>query len=232
VIFFILLKVFKQRESRGGGTILKKKSFVFLIIAGLIALYTSIKVAIHSNFWMDDYVAGLFAHVPHTAIPFFNQVSELGDKMAIGIVALLMLSWLLLKKRNFAGSAMLALSIALANEIYKMLKDWFVRPRPDIEHLVQVEGYSYPSGHALVGMALYFTAAYLLIEGMKSNIAKWLIALLAVVILLLIGASRIILQVHYFSDVLGGFALGFLWAAIWIFFYHSFKQRYTKKRPS
>ncbi|MEH7097521.1 phosphatase PAP2 family protein [Neobacillus vireti] len=210
---------------------MRNKSFVFLIIAVLIALYISIKVAIHSTFWMDDYATGLFAHVPHTAIPFFIQVSELGDKLGIGIVALLMLAWLLLKKRDFAGGAMLALSIALANEVYKILKDWFVRPRPDLEHLVQVESYSYPSGHALVGMVLYFTAAYLLIKGMKSKIAKWFIASLAVVILLLIGASRIFLQVHYLSDVLGGYALGFIWAVIWIFFYHSFKQRY-KKRPS
>jgi len=211
---------------------LKNRSFVFLIIAVLIAVYTSIKVAIHSTFGMDDYAAGLFAHVTHTAIPFFIQVSELGDKIGIGIVALLMLVWLLLKNRDFAGGAMLALSIALANELYKILKDWFVRPRPDLEHLVQVESYSYPSGHALVGMVLYFTAAYLLIEGIKSKLAKWLIALLAVVILLLIGASRIFLQVHYLSDVLGGYALGFIWAVIWIFFYHSFKQRYTKMRPS
>jgi len=232
MIFFILLKVCKQRESRGWGRILKNRSFVFLIIAVLIAVYTSIKVAIHSTFGMDDYAAGLFAHVPHTAIPFFIQVSAGGDKIGIGIVALFMLAWLLLKKRNFAGGAMLALSIALANELYKILKDWFVRPRPDLEHLVQVESYSYPSGHALVGMVLYFTAAYLLIEGIKSKLAKWLIALLAVVILLLIGASRIFLLVHYLSDVLGGYALGFIWAVIWIFFYHSFKQRYTKMRPS
>ncbi|ULT58082.1 phosphatase PAP2 family protein [Neobacillus drentensis] len=211
---------------------MKSKSFVFLIIAVLIALYTSVKVAIHSTFWMDDYAAGLFAHVPRTAIPFFTQVSELGDKLGIGIVALFMLAWLLLKRRDFAGGAMLALSIALANELYKILKNWFVRPRPDLEHLVQVESYSYPSGHALVGMVLYFTAAYLLIEGIKSKAAKWLVALLAVVILLFIGASRIFLQVHYLSDVLGGYALGFIWAVIWIFFYHSFKQRYTKKRPS
>ena len=211
---------------------MKNKSFVFLIFAILIALYTSIKVAIHSTFGMDDYAAGLFAHVPRTAAPFFIQVSELGDKIGIGIVALFMLAWLLLKRRDFAGGAMLALSIALANELYKILKDWFVRPRPDLEHLVQVESYSYPSGHALVGMVLYFTAAYLLIEGIQSKVAKWFVALLAVVILLLIGASRIFLQVHYLSDVLGGFALGFIWAVIWIFFYHSFKQRYTKKRPS
>ncbi|MEH7417772.1 phosphatase PAP2 family protein [Neobacillus drentensis] len=211
---------------------MKKKSVVFLIIAFLMALFTSIKVALHSTFWMDAYVADLFKHVPDKAIPFFIHVTELGDKKGIGILALVILVWLLLIKRNYAGAAMLALSLALANEVYKVLKDMFVRPRPDLEHLVDVKSYSFPSGHALVGMVLYFTVAYLLIEEIQSRSAKWLIAIIASVVLLLIGASRIILQVHYPSDVFGGYALGFIWATIWIFLYQYFNKRYTKKRPS
>ena len=214
------------------GEVLKKKSMVFLLIAVFLTIFISIKVAIHSTFWMDAFIAGVFSHVPAAAIPFFIEVTELGDKKGIGIVALIMLVWLLLKKRNYPGAAMLALSIAFANETYKLLKDVFERPRPDLEHLIKVESYSYPSGHAMVGMVVYFTLAYLLIEASQSKLAKWIIALLAAIILLLIGASRIILQVHYPSDVIGGYALGFIWAAIWIFFYHSFKQRYTKKRPN
>ncbi|WP_160724629.1 phosphatase PAP2 family protein [Bacillus sp. USDA818B3_A] len=211
---------------------MRKKSFIFLILAVFIALFTSIKVALHGSFWIDSYVAGLFSHVPDALIPFFIQVTELGDKLGIGIVALIMLVWLLLLKRNYPGAAMLALSVALGNEASKLIKDWLVRPRPDLEHLVHVKSYSYPSGHAMVGMILYFTCAYLLIEAIQSKSAKWLIALLAAVLLLLIGASRIILQVHYPSDVFGGYALGFIWTSIWIFFYKYFKNRYEKKRPS
>ena len=211
---------------------MKKKSFVFLIIAVLITLFTAIKVSLHSAFWMDTYVGDLLSHVPNSADPFFIQVTEMGDKKGIGLIALIMLVWLLLKKRNYPGAAMLALSLALANEAYKVLKDWFVRPRPNLEHLVEVKSYSFPSGHAMVSMVLYFTVAYLLIEEIRSKTAKWLVAILASLLVLLIGASRIILQVHYPSDVLGGYAFGFIWAAIWIFLYKYFKHQYTKKRPS
>ncbi len=181
---------------------------------------------------MDTYVGDLFSHVPNSADPFFIQVTEMGDKKGIGLIALIMLVWLLLKKRNYPGAAMLALSLALANEAYKVLKDWFVRPRPDLEHLVEVKSYSFPSGHAMVSMVLYFTVAYLLIEEIQSKTVKWLVAILASLLVLLIGASRIILQVHYPSDVLGGYAFGFIWAAIWIFLYKYFKHQYRKKRPS
>ncbi|WP_180960335.1 phosphatase PAP2 family protein [Neobacillus cucumis] len=211
---------------------MKNKSIIFLIIAVLIVLYISIKVALHSTFWMDAFIAGLFSHVPPKFIPFFSAVTEMGDKIGIGIVALVMLVWLLLKKRNYPGAAMLALSLALGNEAYKLLKDLFVRPRPELEYLAPAEGYSFPSGHAMVGMVLYFTSVYLLSEAIQMKKAKWLFSILASVILLLIGASRIILHVHYPSDVIGGYAFGFIWASIWIILYKNFKQRYTKKRPS
>ncbi len=200
-------------------------SFIFLVIAVILALFTSIKVALHSIFGVDDLIAGLFSHVPDSIIPFFIQVTQLGDKKGIGVVALLMLVWLLLMKRNYLGSSVLALSIALGNEVSKLLKNLFVRPRPDLEYLVHVKSYSYPSGHAMVGMVVYFMIAYLLMEGRYSKTAKILIGGFAAFLILLIGASRIFLHVHYPSDVLGGYALGFIWVSIWIFLYKYFKQR-------
>ncbi|WP_052353805.1 phosphatase PAP2 family protein [Neobacillus jeddahensis] len=199
--------------------------FVFLILAVVIAGFTSIKVAAHSIFWMDDQVAGLLAHTPNVFVPFFILITEMGDKIGIGIVALLMLAWLLIRRRNYLGAAVLALSIALGNEVSNLLKDLFVRPRPELEHLVKVESYSYPSGHAMVGMVVYFMIAYLLMEGNRSKTTKIIIGSFATILLLLIGASRIILHVHYPSDVLGGYALGFIWVTIWLFIYKYLKKR-------
>lgn len=200
-------------------------SYVFIIFAILCAIFTSIKVASSSNFWIDDKISGLFSHVPDSVIPYFIQLTEMGDKKGIGIVALLALAWLLLKQRNYVGAGALALSIALGNEVSKLLKDLFQRPRPDLEHLVDVKSYSFPSGHAMVGMIVYFMIAYFLIEGVKSKTGKIIIAIITAILLLLIGASRIILHVHYPSDVLGGYALGYLWVVIWLVVYNYFKKR-------
>ncbi len=215
-------------QERVWGMELKEKrnfSYLFIIFAVVCAVYTSIKVAMSSHFWIDDKVAALFSHVPDSVIPFFIQLTEMGDKTGIGVVALIALAWLLLKKRNYVGAAVLALSTALGNEVSKLLKDLFERPRPDLEHLVNVKSYSFPSGHAMVGMIVYFMIAYLLIEGAKSKAGKITIAAITAILLLFIGASRIILHVHYPSDVLGGYALGYLWVVIWILLYNYFKKR-------
>jgi membrane-associated phospholipid phosphatase len=200
-------------------------SYLFITFAVLCVAFTSIKVAMISDFWIDNQAANLFSHVPESVIPFFIVITEMGDKIGIGIVALLMLVWLLLIKRNYVGSAALALSIALGNEVSKLLKGMFERPRPDLEHLVVVKSYSFPSGHAMVGMIVYFMIAYFLIEEAKSKAGKITIAVITAILLLLIGASRVILHVHYPSDVLGGYALGYLWVVVWILLYNYFKKR-------
>ncbi|MFP5110858.1 phosphatase PAP2 family protein [Bacillaceae bacterium C204] len=200
-------------------------SYLFIIIAVLWSVFTCIKVTMNSHFWIDEKVVGLFSHVPKSVIPFFIQVTEMGDKKGIGVAAILALAWLLLKKRNYLGAAALALSVAIGNEVSKLLKDFFERPRPDLEHLVLVKSYSFPSGHAMVGMIVYFMIAYLLLEEAKTKAGKITIAVITAILLLLIGASRIILQVHYPSDVLGGYAIGYLWVVIWILLYNYFKKR-------
>lgn len=200
-------------------------AIIFLIIAAIVGIYTSIKVGGQSLFWIDAKVAGFLGNISDSAIPFFIHVTEMGGKKGIGVVALLMLAWLLLKRKNYLGAAVLALSIAIGNEVNKLLKNLFERPRPDLEHHVIEKSYSFPSGHAMVGMITYFIIAYLLIEAVKSKSIKILIGALAAILLLLIGASRIILHVHYPSDILAGYAFGYIWLIIWILIYNFFKKR-------
>ncbi|WP_251554866.1 phosphatase PAP2 family protein [Neobacillus muris] len=205
-------------------------SSIMLVAAGIVSVIISIKVGANSPFWLDSKVADWFSGVPDSVIPFFVQITEMGDKKGIGAVGVLVLLWLLFKKKNYLGAGVFALAVALGNEVSNLLKDAFARPRPEIEHLIHVTSYSYPSGHAMVGMIVYFLIAYLVMESVQSKIGKSITIVIIASLLLLIGASRIILQVHYPSDVLGGYALGFLWVSIWIGIYRSVRQRQTRKK--
>ena len=90
--------------------------------------------------------------------------------------------------------------IDILNFFFKML---FSRERPDILRLIEIDGYSFPSGHAMVSFCFYGLCLYFL---MKSNFPyKKIGCFIIVVLILLIGISRIYLGVHYFSDVLAGF---------------------------
>jgi undecaprenyl-diphosphatase len=76
---------------------------------------------------------------------------------------------------------------------------------------------------------LYMLAAHFIAENVKSNRAKLAIGLLAIVIVLFIGLSRIVLQVHFPTDVLGGFTIGAAWTILWILFYDRLYEWFPKK---
>jgi len=96
-----------------------------------------------------------------------------------------------------------------------MLKFFFDRPRP-IMPLVEASGLSFPSGHSMVAASFYGLIVYLVWHHVRNVRLRNILVALLVVFVLLIGFSRIYLRVHYASDVVAGFAAGFLWVVVGI----------------
>jgi len=95
-----------------------------------------------------------------------------------------------------------------------VLKLQFNRPRPHIFIWgTQAFGSSFPSGHAMGSTITYSTVAYLAARLHRRAWARWLTMSVALLVILLIGVSRIYLGVHYPSDVLAGIIMGLAWAA-------------------
>lgn len=87
----------------------------------------------------------------------------------------------------------------------------FHRVRPLDVAYYQEENFSFPSGHSTTAMALYGLLTYFLMRNSKSARQRITVFLMGVIIVLLVGFSRIYLGVHFLSDVLGGFILGATW---------------------
>jgi undecaprenyl-diphosphatase len=122
---------------------------------------------------------------------------------------------LLLYVRRRTEAACLAASLIGAFLLNSALKVYFDRPRPNIvPHLADVTNASFPSGHAMISAAIYLTIGITLAESLKRRAARAYVMSLAVLLVLLIGASRVYLGVHWPSDVLAGWALGAAWAMV------------------
>jgi undecaprenyl-diphosphatase len=92
------------------------------------------------------------------------------------------------------------------------LKSAIHRPRPAHSMILSSQSWSFPSGHAMESLIGYGMLAYLLIVMVPGTPLRRLGIVVATVLLVLaIGWSRLYLGVHYFSDVVGGFAAGVLW---------------------
>ena len=143
-----------------------KITYLFLLIAAGLSIYFWIAVKGGSPLSFDQYVTnfvtGIFSEFSY---PFFTLMDRIGSKLGIGIISLLFILWLWIKKRDYLAMAILVFAVALGNEINKWLKITAGRPRPDVEHLVTVKSLSFPSGHAMMGMILYMMIAYYIISG-------------------------------------------------------------------
>ena len=107
------------------------------------------------------------------------------------------------------------LTIALSSLVLMfLLKYLFQRKRPLSPLLKAAKGLSFPSGHAIMAVTFYGLLLYILFHSININWLKWLATGLLVLVILLIGFSRVYLRVHYASDVLAGFIIGLLW--LWI----------------
>ena len=94
------------------------------------------------------------------------------------------------------------------------LKRLFARTRPSDQLLQAAENFSFPSGHALMAVTFYGLIAYIVWHSVKNPKLKWTLIVLLILWIILVGVSRIYLRRHYYSDVMAGFAMGFLWLVI------------------
>lgn len=111
------------------------------------------------------------------------------------------------------GALLVIVTLAGAWVLDTGLKMLFARARPSAfyEYYPAPESYSFPSGHALFAVCFFGGLAVLLTHRMQSRAMQALVWVVALAVILLIGASRVYLGVHYPTDVLGGFAVGVVW---------------------
>ena len=114
------------------------------------------------------------------------------------------------KRRQDAGFVVLA--VVGITVLVAILKATYERARPELGSAIRLpHSYSFPSGHAATAVVLYGALGLLLAERARSRVraAWWLVA--AGTLALAIGASRVLLNVHFVSDVAAGFAIGLAW---------------------
>jgi membrane-associated phospholipid phosphatase len=111
------------------------------------------------------------------------------------------------------GALLVVLTLAGAWVLDTGLKLFFARARPVpfYDYYPAPSSYSFPSGHALFSVCFFGGLAVLLTHRIRSRVAQVAVWLVAVVVILLIGASRVYLGVHYPTDVVGGYAVGVTW---------------------
>ena len=142
------------------------------------------------------------------------------DVTALGSITLVVLFsaftlMVLLVLRDRLGALQLLAASTGAGILTLLTKNIIERIRPEeVQRLITVSGFSYPSGHSVSTSALYLTIAIIAGRYVQHSGARAAIFLAVSAVLIMVGASRVYLGVHYATDVVSGISLGAGWALV------------------
>ena len=194
--------------------------------AGLLLLFALLAAAVSYGRTMDFDQAVLLAlrESSNAADPIgppwveemARDITALGSNAVVGLMTLASVLYLVLAGKRRTALLLVAAIIG-AIVLGNALKFGFARPRPDIvPPLARVFTASFPSGHATLSAAVYLTLGALQARMTQDRRTKLFVLLFAVLLVLLIGLTRVYLGLHYPTDVLAGWFVGTAWAiACW-----------------
>lgn len=147
----------------------------------------------------------------------FRDLTALGGYTVITTIAIFAVGFLALLRR-WRTIALFVLALVGGTILNNVLKYTIERPRPDlVNHLVEVQTLSLPSGHAMLSAVAYLTLGALVAQFQTSWSLKFYVVAAGVVLTILVGVSRVYLGVHWPTDVLAGWCIGAAWAmAFWL----------------
>jgi undecaprenyl-diphosphatase len=142
------------------------------------------------------------------------DLTAIGGPTVLGLTVVIVAGFLVLQTR-YRTAIVVAITSFSAELLSTVMKQAFNRPRPSVvPHLREVFSSSFPSGHAMESAIVYLTLGAILMRAADSRSTKIYILATAVLLTTLVGISRVYLGVHYPTDVIGGWIIGFMWASI------------------
>lgn len=198
-------------------------SFVSIICFGMLAVQISKHQILVFDSMVISSIQGMESSKLTAILKFFTFI---GTTQVILVISFFVLIFLYTVLRHRSELILFSIVMVGTPIINLLLKKFFHRARPELHRLIEIGGYSFPSGHAMNAFSFYAIIAFLLWRHIPNRLGRTALIIFSCLFILLIGISRIYLGVHYPSDILAGYFASCLWLtiAVWIF------QRYKDKQ--
>lgn len=185
-----------------------QKRNLWLIVIPVILfamLAVSLEAGIHEGFesWVYDITIKPMSPL---LTKILIVITNIGGSIAITLICLLLIA-IPATRRTIALPV--SAGVIISTMLNYILKNIFARQRPDILRLIVMDGYSFPSGHAMVNTTLYCMLIFMTYRLTRNKRILIPVSTICVLLILVIGFTRIYLGVHYAMDVIAGWIMGF-----------------------
>ena len=195
---------------------MKKVNKIVMIILFLIFCVMAVLVHFGLTGSFDaavyKFVIGFRSDSLTKVLLFITDFASVKRIVVLCAISLIGLFW------KYYKSLFLVLNVIISTIFNVVIKNIMMVPRPNILRLAEETGYSFPSGHSMASVAFYGFIIYLILSSNINKYLKVVISSLLVILIIVIGFSRVYLGVHNASDVIAGHAIstGLLLADIMI----------------
>ncbi len=203
--------------------------WAFFISIGALIGFTLLAIAVKGTEGLlafdravISFVQDLEAPALTTVMRFFTYVGSTKAAVIISLVALYLLYRV---EKDRSELILFVIVVAGTPILVSILKNFFQRARPEFHRLIEIGGYSFPSGHSMNALAIYGMITFLFWRHIPTRLGRTVLILSSCVFILMIGTSRVYLGVHYPSDVIGGYLASGFWLSSVIWVYQRYKER-------
>ncbi|WP_248034656.1 phosphatase PAP2 family protein [Streptococcus sp. oral taxon 431] len=186
-------------------TFMMKGSFallLFMIIGYIVKFYPEMLVGFD-----QPIQTAIRGDLPETLTLLFRAITHLIDIPVI-ISWVLIVAFIFYRKQWKMESYLMLGNLTLAGILIVTFKNIYQRPRPEILHLVEEKGFSFPSGHSLAVTIMVGTLIVILSQRIKNTVWRKIVQILLSLYIFSVLVSRIYLGVHYPSDVIASLCVG------------------------
>ncbi|MGB3005162.1 MAG: phosphatase PAP2 family protein, partial [Chitinophagaceae bacterium] len=137
------------------------------------------------------------------------SITFLGNPKFLIPANLLLILYFIIRKDNWLAITVAAVELSSLG-LMSLLKNIIQRPRPDFPLVEGITNYSFPSGHAFMTVVFFGLITLFSISNNNKRKNTWIVSVM-IILIFLIGFSRIYLRVHYATDVMAGWCIGSIW---------------------
>ena len=213
---------------------------LFLTLGAILALagtwafaYLAGRVREGSTQAFDDLVMHAVAdHQSPRVQQAMLEITFLGTGLVVMMIVAVSAMFLWITRHRYSALLLLFATLG-ALALNSLLKAGFDRPRPQIfQWGTHALTSSFPSGHAMSATVVYSTVAFLAARLEAKRLMRWVVMIIATLLILLICFSRVYLGVHYPSDILAGVLIGFGWAGFCMGSFEAFDLLARRAAPT
>jgi undecaprenyl-diphosphatase len=214
-------KYFTRAEKEDKNRWLSIGGFTTTLILSAITLFLLLiitSVFIFKNNVIDTIVFDALApHISEKGIRAMTFISFFGKHTFLILVSCILILYFLIKKNKWMviRTAFIMVSSPLLMTLIKRLMHRHRPPDPLIEGITN---FSFPSGHSFMSVIFYGSVIWYASIQIKNKWIRNLITLFLLLLIVVVGFSRVYLRLHYTTDVIAGFCLAFIWLLLSLWF--------------